>query len=89
MVTRAWIASVLLLITITQSHAFCSQPRAPHCASSFGSFDDRYEFERCKHEMEHYRDDLDRYLSCLRNDREQAVRDYHDAVESFKRRARG
>jgi hypothetical protein len=89
MVTRAWIASALLVIAITQSHAFCSQPRAPYCASSFGRFDDRHEFERCKREMEHYRDDLDRYLSCLRNDREQAVREYNDAVESFNRRARG
>jgi len=47
------------------------------------------EFRRCKREMEHYRDDVDRYVSCLRNDREQAVRDYNDAVESFNRRARG
>jgi hypothetical protein len=89
MIARVWFASVLLVITVTPSHAFCSQPRAPYCASSFGKFDDRYEFERCKREMEHYRDDLDRYLSCLRNDREQAVRDYNDAVESFNRRARG
>jgi hypothetical protein len=89
MFTRAIVASGVLVIAIAQSHAFSSQPRAPYCASSFASFDDRYDFERCKREMEHYRDDLDRYLSCLRNDREQAVRDYNHAVEIFNRRARG
>lgn len=89
MFARAIVTSGVLAVAMAQSHAFCSQPRAPFCASSFGRFDDRYEFGRCKREMEHYLDDLDRYLSCLRNDREQAVRDYNDAVESFNRRARG
>jgi hypothetical protein len=89
MFARAIVAGGVLVIAMAQSQAFCSQPRAPYCESSFGSFDDRYEFERCRREMEHYRDDVDRYVSCLRNDREQAVREYNDAVESFNRRARG
>jgi hypothetical protein len=89
MVTRAWVVGVLLIVTVTQSHAFCSPPHALYCASSFGRFDERHEFERCKREMEYYRDELDRYLSCLRDDRDKAARDYNDAVESFNHRARG
>ncbi|WP_309086405.1 hypothetical protein [Chelativorans sp.] len=69
--------------------AYCSEPSAPYCAEQYGEFDDGYEFERCKSEMESYRADVESYLDCLREASEQALSEYNDAVESFNRRARG
>jgi hypothetical protein len=84
-----------LLVSISQASAFCSKPDAPYCASSFGSFDDQYEFDRCKREMESYKDDVESFLRCqnlkieqIRSERQRAIDDYNEAVESFNRRAR-
>jgi hypothetical protein len=54
------------------------------------------DFDRCKREMQSYRDEVESYLSCLKRESEQlrrdsdgAISDYNDAVASFNRRARG
>ncbi|NEH44747.1 hypothetical protein GR215_23150 [Rhizobium leguminosarum] len=80
--------------------AYCSEPSAPSCASRFGEFDDEWEFDRCKREMESYKDDVERFIGCnndeaeaaitkARDDNENSTSEYNDAVEAFNRRARG
>ena len=84
-------AAVLIVISHTPSQAylFCSEPTAPYCATSFGDFNDGYEFEDCKREMERYASDIEDYVSCLSDASNSAISDYNDAVRSFNRRAGG
>jgi hypothetical protein len=87
---RSLLVGVLIMVSgSTIVAAYCSKPDAPYCATRYGPFSDQYDFDRCKREMQSYQDDLDSYLSCLRRDSEQAIRDYNEAVASFNRRARG
>ena len=82
----------------THAAAFCSEPSAPFCASSFGAFSDQWDFDRCKSEMESYKDDVERFMQCnadeaeeaarkARDENEEAASEYSDAVASFNRRA--
>ncbi len=96
---------VLLALAMNASPvAACFEPSAPYCAERYGPFDDEWDFDRCKREMENYRDEVESYISCLSNEAAEAARraaseaerqsqdaidEYEDAVEGFNRRARG
>ncbi|MEF3133026.1 hypothetical protein OS035_16325 [Rhizobium sp. 268] len=80
--------------------AYCSEPSAPSCASSYGGFDDEWDFDRCKREMDSYKDDVERFIGCnndeaeaavrkARDDNESATSEYNGAVEDFNKRATG
>ena len=75
--------------------AYCSEPSAPSCATRYGAFDDEWDFDRCKRDMENYKSEVESFMSCksreiqeASNESESAASDYNDAVESFNRRAR-
>lgn len=74
------------------AYAYCYEPSAPSCASTFGGFDDEWEFDRCKREMESYKADVESYIDCnnqqARRKNEDAISEYESAVDSFNRRAR-
>lgn len=80
------------VLTPSIASAYCSEPSSPYCADRFGKFDDEYDFQRCRSEMESYSSDVEMYVSCIvreaENDRSKAINAYNDAVESFNRRAR-
>lgn len=85
-------ATVLVWSATSPSLAFyCRKPSAPSCAERYGSFDDDYEFDRCKREMEDFKSEVERFIDCnnqqARSDNEESISDYKDAVESFNRRA--
>lgn len=67
---------------------FCYVPNPPYCASRFGSFDDEWEFDRCRREVEAFRDQSRTYVQCLQQERDAAVQKVNDAVEAFNRKAR-
>ncbi|MFI5410146.1 hypothetical protein [Kaistia sp. UC242_56] len=76
------------------AYASCYEPSAPYCASSYGDFDDQYEFDRCRREMQNYQSEVENYLSCvegemkrLRYSAETVTSDFNSAVASFNRRA--
>lgn len=80
------------------AYAYCSEPSAPYCSSQYGSFNDQWDFDRCKSEMESYQSDVEQFLSCNNRLAEEAIDDarrknndassaYSDAVDSFNRRA--
>lgn len=77
------------ILGATSSHAYCSKPDAPYCASQYGKFDDQDEFDQCKNEMESYKSEVEDFLSCQSRENQQAIDDYNEAVEDFNRRARG
>ena len=83
-------AGIALMLLHTPAWAyFCSEPSAPYCATSYGPFNDGYDFEDCKRSLERYGSDVETYLDCLRQESDQAISDYNDAIDSFNRRARG
>lgn len=88
----------IALFSFSEAFAYCSEPSAPSCTSSFTAFDDQWEFDRCKREMESYKADVESFIGCnndeaeaairkARDDNESATSDYNDAVEAFNRRA--
>ncbi|WP_147023278.1 hypothetical protein [Microvirga aerophila] len=79
---------IVLSATSAANAFFCSKPDAPRCATGYGSFDDRWEFDRCKTDMERFKDEVEEHLTCLKWLSSKAVSDYNEAIESFNRRAR-
>lgn len=84
---------------VSPALAYCFDPSAPYCASSFSGFSDQYEFDRCKNKIESYQADVENYMSCRNReaqqgideasrDKQRALDTYNEAVESFNRRAR-
>ena len=98
---RTTLFAVFISIVVPSlAHAYCSEPSAPSCATRFGAFDDEWEFDRCKRDMESYKSDVESYMSCRNDEAQQAINEanrdneragasYSDAVSSFNRRARG
>ena len=93
--------AVVLMATALPSKvlAFCYEPSVPYCAERYGQFDDEWEFNSCKNDMESYKSDVERYLSCRNSEAQEAIDDakrdnddaiskYNDAIESFNQRAR-
>lgn len=98
---RHLLATTLLIFIFPSipAYAYCYEPSAPSCASRYGSFDDQWEFDRCKREMETYKSEIESYMSCNNRQAEEAIDEarrnnnnasssYSDAVDSFNRRAR-
>ncbi|WP_439616656.1 hypothetical protein [Shinella sp.] len=76
----------------------CSEASVPYCAERHSEFDDEWEFDRCKRDMESYKSEVEEYLTCrnaeaeeaieeAKRDNEEAIDAYNDAVASFNRRA--
>jgi hypothetical protein len=88
-----FVAAGFLLAATAGGRAYCLKPSAPYCAEGYGRFDDQWEFDRCRSEMENYKFEVEQYGECVRrearNQIEEAFRDYNSAVEAFNRRARG
>jgi hypothetical protein len=84
--------AVAVLVLSSNGALACSEPYAPSCATRSGSFDDEDEFERCKRDMEGYRDEVESYVSCVQDEAQSQIGDatseFSDAVQSFNRRAR-
>ncbi len=53
------LVALLSLVPTSNALAYCSEPNTPSCASRYGEFDDEWEFDRCKREMESYKDDVE------------------------------
>ena len=69
------------------------EPSAPSCASRYGSFDDEWEFDRCKRDMENYRDEVESFIQCNNDEihrahqaSEEAASEYSEAVDGFNKR---
>ncbi|AMN41914.1 hypothetical protein RHPLAN_34820 [Rhodoplanes sp. Z2-YC6860] len=87
------IAGMFLIVGTLAAGAHCSTPTTPSCAEKSARLDDRWEFDRCRREMESYKSEIGIYGECVRgearNQVENAAREYNAAVESFNRRVRG
>lgn len=56
--------------------AYCSEPSAPSCANGYGSFQDQWEFDSCKGDMEDFKSEIEDFISC----KQREVDDANDAA---------
>jgi hypothetical protein len=70
---------------------FCNEPSKPSVPS--GHFEEHWEMENAQEEVGRYLDEVREYLSCLENEREDAIREaqgvqyeWQDAVNAFNNR---
>jgi hypothetical protein len=95
---RILVALSVTSLSTNAAFAYCAQPSAPYCSTSYGQFSDEWEFERCKNEMVTYQSETERYVSCRNDEAQEAIEeansdnrkvssDYSEAVENFNRRA--
>lgn len=93
-------AALLLPATAGSAYAYCYEPSAPYCATQYGEFSDESDFDSCRRKMGYYADEVDTYTSCRTDEANEAVQDakqdsedalstFNDAVRSFNRRADG
>ncbi|TIL70286.1 MAG: hypothetical protein E5Y65_23250 [Mesorhizobium sp.] len=90
---RSVVSMVLLALllaakpTSVLAFYYCTEPTAPSCASRYGSFDDEWEFDRCKREMNDYQSEVEAFVACNRSANEQAILEHNEAVKDFNGRA--
>lgn len=92
-ITRLIAIATLTMALTGPAFAFCSEPSAPYCASGYSDFTDQYEFDRCKRDMESYRDEVESFIQCSQREIDDLSRkasnasdEYNSAVSSFNRR---
>ncbi|QFY62813.1 hypothetical protein FZ934_20890 (plasmid) [Rhizobium grahamii] len=61
------------------------RPEPPFCATMFGQFDE-LSFNRCRSEMEDYRNKVAKFTDCLFDENERATEEFNTAVQNFNRR---
>jgi hypothetical protein len=83
------VAILALICSSTTAIASCYKPDAPSCATDYGAFDDQFDFDNCKSEMESFKGDVESFLECQKRESQEAVDDYNDAIRSFNNRAQG
>jgi hypothetical protein len=87
---RSMVLVATLVFSSTSAPAsYCSEPTPPTCATRYGTFDDQDDFDQCKRKMTYFKTEVETFLSCVRDEAEQARNGYNSAVEAFNRRARG
>ncbi|WP_234906723.1 hypothetical protein [Rhizobium rhizogenes] len=62
----------VFLVGVGTAHAYCSEPSAPYCVSSYGKFDDQSDFEQCKREVESYKSEIEDFVRCEERDVDEA-----------------
>jgi hypothetical protein len=82
------LAGCASIVAPAMASAYCYEPNPPYCAGRYDAFDDEWEFDKCRREVEAYRSEVRTYLFCLQGQRDLAVQKVNDAVEGFNRRAR-
>ena len=68
--------------------AYCSEPSAPFCVNSFGTYDDEWSFERCKSQVESYISDVEDYIDCLDREKIDVTDEANKTIERFNCKAR-
>jgi hypothetical protein len=75
-----------LVLAWQPSHAFCSKPSAPYCATGYGEFTSQWDFDSCKRAVKSYLADLHSYVNCVADE---AASDADEIITAFNRKAKG
>lgn len=78
------LTTIILLGASGSASAFCSQPSAPSCASGYGSFDDEWEFDSCKRDMETYRSEVESFTLCHQREVDAANEEAEDKAREAR-----
>ncbi|QKK28597.1 hypothetical protein FE844_002960 [Rhizobium indicum] len=63
------------------------RPQKPNCSTTYYAFNDSYEFDKCRREIEAFKSEVQKYLACLESESKETVAEYNDVVSSFNRKA--
>ena len=66
---------------------YCYVPSPPYCADMYGRFNDQYEFDVCRQEVESYRSKVRLYVLCLSEERDVAISKVKKVVDAFNQKA--
>ncbi len=80
-------AVFLSIINASDVWAYCSEPSAPSCASGYGNFDDEWEFNNCKSEMESYQSNIEDFVRCKQGEVDDANGEAEEAARKAKTEA--
>jgi len=71
--------AVVALLTVFPTSAYavgnCYPPIQPYCLTGISTFDDQFSFDRCRREMDTYRQEIVDHSQCLRDWIDSEVRD--------------
>lgn len=88
MKTITIIATTLVVLSATaEAQAYCMRPSAPSCASSYGSFDDEWEFDRCKRDVENFQSEIESFIQCKQTEIDEANDKAQDAAREAEEAA--
>lgn len=91
--------AALALPSVAQAQHFCTEPMPPGCVMRMETYEDEYSFDRCRRDLDSYRQDvvnfsqcmldyLDREAENLRREKDAAVLAYEENIRFFNCRAR-
>lgn len=81
------ITSGLALVICGDVHAYCFEPSAPSCATGYGAFNDEWEFNSCKSEMENFESEVEEFGQCKQREVDEANEEAEEAAEQARREA--
>lgn len=68
---------------------YCSEPDEPYCLSRYGSFEEEWEFDRCRREVQNFVSEVEDFASCLDQAKQEKIDEANQAVERFNCKANG
>ena len=81
------IASLLSLGLAQPANARCSEPTNPYCVNRYIAFENEWDFESCKSDMERYKGEVESYAECLAKQIEAAYAEYNETARDFNHQA--
>ncbi|WP_246805702.1 hypothetical protein [Rhizobium leguminosarum] len=67
--------------------AYCSEPTAPSCVNGYGKFDDQYDFDNCKRNVENFKSEIESFVDCKRREINEANDEAEQAAEEARSKA--
>jgi hypothetical protein len=87
-----FLASIFFAIAVSADSAkalYCSKPSAPFCVNGSGYFDDQYELDNCKRQVESFIDDANEYAECLDEEKQEVINEANEVISEFNCRIEG
>jgi hypothetical protein len=88
MIRMALVVAGLVVALPSLGEAFCSKPRTPFCLDRSGRFDNRFDYDSCRSELERYGFAIRSYADCQRQLIDDALKEHSSAVAKFEQRTR-
>lgn len=82
------LAMSALFASTASAQMFCPRPDPPSCARHLMSSSQGWEFDDCRARIVRFQREIQDYIECQRQDREQLLQDLDDVIRQFNACAR-